>query len=456
MRIWSVVLLILLINSCVEQKAIVVNNVVVSGHVLNRPAGLGVPAKLFFLSKGKRYSTNTNESGYFEIEIPVGTYQAEISSIDHAASRVNNISISDEHRKYDFYVLPRFSPLWPVKAPLLTLEGPEEGKGYSGKIDFRLITKTWAPIKAIYVSIGHTPGFGFVNGKQLNFYATKDTLWRSINIPPEVVGETTFEVVAYDQNNNRTQLIVPVFIEGKSIPHVKLEPVQGIKIVVITFNRTIGTSADSTQASSIIAQLQWGKYHWPEEALGRKHGFKIWRENENGEKQEIGFAAADKTAFFDRSSGLQPGKIAKYYVAPYIESELAEQEYVEVKPLRAFNIELVSPKDNSVSGIRPSFEWRANPEVGEDRIYYPVFWDNITGRIVKKLSSRGFVHDTRLDFDNTQLKPLLPGKRYGWEVSIAYAVDSKENPKAYSVAVDRDGLLGSIYVPGPFSVFEVR
>jgi len=39
---------------------------------------------------------------------------------------------------------------------------------------------------------------------------------------------------------------------------------------------------------------------------------------------------------------------------------------------------------------------------------------------------------------------------------IAYAIDDKEKPKAYSVAVDRDAMLAGVYVPGPFSVFEVE
>ncbi len=449
-----------LLVSCADKKPTQnTSKAILSGYVLNSPAGSGIVADIQFVAKTGRVSkTVSSSNGSFEIELQKGEYSALVTGQGLASSRVEGLNLVAGKNEFDFIALQAFSPNWSVEPPELKLSGPVANKIYNGQIPFSLQTKTNAPLQAIYVAVGHTPGKGLLSGSQLEFVATKDTGWRTIDISRAIAGKSSFEVVVYDQNNNRSQIIVPINIKETKIPNLSLEPISDIRAVSITFNRNLETlSLDKIDEipHSIVIQLQWADYSWPEDAVGRVHGFRVWQEIE-GKTKLLGIAGANKMAFFDRSASLEVGKKVTYSIAPFIANQEAGKVTDSVTPLAPFRVELVSPADNSVVGAYPKFSWRAVPEVGEEQIYYPLFWNNITGKEVSKISKFGFTRDNEIEIKDSVIKPLWPGRRYGWELLIAYAVDDKEKPKAYSIAVDRDGALGGAYVPGPFAVFEVE
>ncbi len=451
--------ILLFLAACSQGTKIADSHSTLSGFVLNSPAGSGVAAKIQLTSgAGKKTIITSNSDGSFTIDLKKDSYSALLTAKDFATSKLEGLSLSTDKVSYDFIILPAFNPNWSLEPPQLKLLGPVAAKTYNGKIDFNLQTKTSAALRAVYVAVGHTPGKGLLSGSQLEFFATNDSGWRQIDISNAISGKSTFEVVAYDQNNNRSQIIVPIKVRENKIPSLDLAPISDLRVVSITFNRNLETLAipESDEiAHSIVVQLQWPEYNWPEDAIGRVHGFKIWQKIAD-EFKLLGIADAEKIAFFDRSASLAVGQEVSYSIAPFIANQEAAKVTDSVTPLAPFKVELVSPADNSVVGAYPKFIWRAVPEVGAERIYYPLFWNNITGKEVSKIAKFGFIRTNEIELKDSVLKPLWPGRRYGWELLIAYAVDDKEKPKAYSIAVDRDGALGSAYVPGPFSVFEVE
>lgn len=72
--------------------------------------------------------------------------------------------------------------------------------------------------------------------------------------------------------------------------------------------------------------------------------------------------------------------------------------------------------------------------------FQPVVWDQLTGGGLFLGVTQG---------TEVQPPPLLPGRPYTFELYLAYAVDDPENPRAYSVAADRQGAFRGSPFRGP-------
>jgi hypothetical protein len=94
--------------------------------------------------------------------------------------------------------------------PTVTITGIKEGDTISGPVTVRIDARGPNDILYIYAAFGKTPGASLLTAPRVIYSNTYTTGQFSIN-PADygVAGATTFEVVVYDWNYNRTPCHLP-------------------------------------------------------------------------------------------------------------------------------------------------------------------------------------------------------------------------------------------------------
>lgn len=154
----------------------------------------------------------TDAQGYYRLRVPEGYYTVVVTKEDFATSKVEGVKVAST-AKLDIIQKPVFNPNWSLEPPEVTLTGVTEGETYTGPITFSVEARGDNHIKYIYAALGKTPGAGITTGLRKIFYTYK--VEDAVINPADygVSGWTTFEVVVYDQNENRTHLIRHIYIE---------------------------------------------------------------------------------------------------------------------------------------------------------------------------------------------------------------------------------------------------
>jgi len=405
--------------------------------------------EIVFLGQGTRFTTRSDPEGRFQLQLPPGIYRVLANAEGYAESAIDGLTLGPEgvaHLTLRLY--PAFYPDWPTRAPRVLLE--VEGNRY------RVQVETAAPFKVAFLAVGQEPGYPFAAENQRVFYHPPDPGWRSLEgmLAPHY-GKTYLYFLVYDQNNNRTLALASLDRKPEITPPppTELQAVQNLSPIAVTLPRELYALSDPAGAFQIV-RIRWDPYSWPEAAVGRPHGFRVWRST-LGEETLIGTVSGDQTSFFDRGlAGIWNQPVA-YRVVPYIMDTKGPVATTEVRPLPPFRVFGLKPKHGDRVSPTPDFSWEISQKVSDHHYYYPTLWNTVTGKEVQTIAPKGFTDKTHLSFDETTLHPLWPGRAYGFEVSIAFAVDSKENPTAYSLALDRYGQLLGIPLRGEFNLFEV-
>lgn len=410
----------------------------------------------------------TDADGFYRLVVPEGVYTVVVEKEGYGTSKVEGVRVGST-AKLDIVEKPLFNPAWPAEPPEVTLTGVEEGGTYSAPISFRVDAQGPNDIKYIYVALGKTPGSSYLTAPRQIYQATYTTGDQTID-PADfgVEGDTTFEVVVYDVNENRTHLIRHIYVEP-SAGGGPIQPPAGLAALAVTLSKRVGfykgpitvpsgAGDISIQAApagaNLYVELSWDAS--PDDASIT--GYRIYRRLQGeADFSLVGTVAADGSAsyaFRDPSPALQVGVEATYQVRAYVGSTESEAVEASTTPLGTWDVELLEPADGATDvSLTPTFRWRPTAEVGSDQYYLWVLWDLACG--APYLVPVEFLNQTEFEYEDLGIagdpyERLQPHRVYQWYIGEAVAYDDFVNPTAISIAVnDMSWLTGNPHVGIP-------
>ena len=217
----------------------------VTGYVVNRKAGTAVEGSTVTVV-GAEFSATTNENGFYSLEAPVGFVTLTFTKEDYAESRVEGLRVQeDQETEYSTIQPEIFDPFLPVEAPSLSL-GVENGATLTGSEE----DDTAAVVLTGEVAAPEINGFTFAtvslgqaggNSGYLNASVPQEPLF-AFNGEAEVdlsvsgfEGDITLHAVAYDLNNNRTEVIRYVTVDSSTGAGVNLATISDLFAQAVTF-----------------------------------------------------------------------------------------------------------------------------------------------------------------------------------------------------------------------------
>jgi hypothetical protein len=265
-----------------------------------------------------------------------------------------------------------------------------------------------------------------------------DTGW--FTLPGESVegpGAAFLHAVAYDQNNNRAERLLPVRLPP---PSASPPPVASpaLEATAYTLAQPLRTLALDDRPPSVLVRLAWT-------AAPGAEGYRLYREG-----YLLSVHGPSEEEAYDQGADLQPGREVCYRLEAWSQGAPLPPSRACVTPLPAFQVELLSPRDTGPA--QPTFQVDFTPEPPTPPFLRLALFDLHTGQAVRLFP--GAPAQGRA-FPWTQ-DPLLPGRAYTWGVYLAYAVDDPDRPRAYSLAVDQGGVFLGQVLRGPTATFEVR
>lgn len=448
-----------LLSGCVALEA---PRARLEGRVLNANAGDPVPqTQLSFvgLTTGYHAQTQTDSSGRFVVMLKPDRYQIDAKKPDYASSRVIGLEVRHD-RQMTILQQRAFNPRWATQPPEIELTGVEDGDRRWGPIPYEVTARSENDISVIYVALGKTPGAALLTAPRQAFFSTSSTGEQLIE--PSlfgVHGKTTFEVVVYDVNNNRTHLIRSIEI---LFPGGELSPPTDLKAIAVTVGQQVAFLRDvlvplqdgppmvieaAPPNTNLFVQLRFK----PSDRPGLT-GYRVYRSFDGKEFDPIGTVPPQRTSFSDASPLLRVGQPVYYYLRSFVGSdEGPPTPTVTTIPLKPFTVKLLSPADGAINvSRRPTFRWRPVPRVGNVQRYAVILRDSVLGNtswwVGPEPPDEFIENDTQVTwnedgkFDQTPWEMLQPYRIYEWEVAYAVALDDSENPTAISIAIDRFGL----------------
>jgi hypothetical protein len=370
------------------------------------------------------WGARTDAAGRFRLFVPPGPYRAWVEGEGLAGSEVRGLSFPAGRAFLPLVALAPFRSGWPRNPPQVSGEAWVEG----GLVRYRAGMEAQGGLTplALLVGLGAQPG-SLVSGVGEHFYLeeTRDTGVRTLD-PRGIGGPSELWLVAYDANNNRTALRIPLNLPGGEA----IGSVRGLEAVAYTLARRVEALGLGGEYS-LFVRLSWeggGPY--------------VLRRLAPGGDLTLAQLPKGSTGFTDALPGLLPGERVCYRVeAPQGAASAC------TTPLSPLSVRILSPEEGARTGPTPHLAWWVEGGEGARSFrFLPVIWDQLSG-------GGRFLEPTGAT--EAEAPPLLPGRPYAFELYQAYAVDDAENPSAYSVAADRQGVLSGVPMPGPAVSFEV-
>ncbi|WNG50162.1 carboxypeptidase regulatory-like domain-containing protein [Archangium minus] len=462
------------------------------GVVVVAPAGAAVAAtelQVLPAAGGPAVATTqSDEHGRYALALPAGDYTLTLRKAGYAASRVEGVRIPGGGPTQLNLIQQRaFHPSWPTEAPRVDVGDVLENGSYDADnyLPYEVSVDPAGPLptQMIYAAIGKTPGSAWASGESQAFTQT-DTTGSRFLLPRAYVGlgPTTFEVVAYDANNNRTHVIRHVTFTSvlPSTPGQPLAPPVLQSTLAVTFGKAL-EALDVRPAAAPEGASLFVNVHWSPAAdvpicssplITTPYQYRVERRIGWGAFKPIatlpgwsvgqdldGDACGDiiyTTDYRDTSADLQPGIPATYRVIAFNDTqETAPSNTRTSTPLPAFDVRLTGPAAEATGvSTSPTFTWQPSQTVGAIRVYNGLLWDTISGNSNLNFSSaqprlvnrESFTWNEDGNYTGSYYEQLQPGRTYEWQLSLAFAADSATSPTAVSVAADSYG------VYGPFTV----
>ncbi len=431
-----------------------------AGRLLNANAGEPVADSqltLIGLTTGYRATTRSDAAGRFSLSLKPDRYQIEAQKPDYAGSRVVGLEVR-QHTEITILQQKSFNPQWSVTPPEIELKGVADGDRVAGNIYYEVTAQGPNDISVIYAALGKTPGAALLTAPRQAFFGTPAT-GEQILDPTlfGVHGQTTFEVVVYDVNNNRTHLIRSIEILP---PGGELSPPTNLQALAVTVGKQVAflgkplliplgsgpplVIAAAPPKANLFVQLRFT----PSTRKGLT-GYRIYRSFDGKNFAPIGTIPPQRTSFSDASPLLSVGRPVYYYMRSFLGGdEGPPTPTVMTVPLRPFEVRLISPQDGATGVSRsPSFRWKPVPRVGKIQRYAVILRDSVLGDVswwVGPVPPQEFIeNDSEIAwnedgrFDGTPWETLQPYRLYEWEVAYAVALDEAQKPTAVSIAIDR-------------------
>jgi hypothetical protein len=420
----------------------------------------------------------TDAEGYYELTVPVGTYVVVAEKEGFATSRVEGVVVASTV-KVNIIEKPVFNPDWSLEPPdvTLTIEGQVVRPGdeivldaaalADGDIDYRVDAQGANDINIIYAALGKTPGAGWTTGIREAFFSTYTT--GDAFLFPDfygVEGWTTFEVVVYDMNENRTHIICKVYLEPAPGPG-SLQPPANPGILAVTLGKKISFYSEpftvpsgagdieiraAPEGGNLYVELTWDAS--PDDPViggGGITGYRIYRKL-SGEADYTLIATVapgdgvwdpDTWTFLyyfftDPSPELKAGVEVTYQIRAYMGNTESAPIEISTTPLDIWDVRLLEPADGATDvSLTPTFRWEPTQLVGNDQYYLWVLWDLALG--AGYYVTAEFLNETEFEFTGipgTPYERLQPHRLYQWYIGLAIAYDDFYNPSAVSVAIN--------------------
>ena len=450
---------------------------VVRGSVRLYQAGprLGTVGVTFEAENGERVRSQTLTNGQFEVALLPGTYTVSVSedaSDAYATSQYKDIDVSGADMTLSLVTLPRFNARFSADAPEVVLETRGSGR----ELEVRVQASSDVPIRDILVGLGRVPTSRIISPAETFALdaddSDKDTDWFAL--PQEMTmpysGTVTLYAIVYDRNYNRSQVMMAVVLpETDSDVTVPAPEVESARVVTtnspirILSRDPLDPVLDPVvgEPATVIAQVRWLPLPWSdalEAAAAGNYGFKIYRQKNGSDWQEVGRAAPDAVDWTDADVDL--GDSVRYAVRAFVgDSDSALSESNAVTPLPPFEVTWLEPAPQATDVSRaPTLRWDSNLPEGATGVYRVRVNNDIVS--VGFYDSPTLINETVWTWDEErfssapQLAPLHP---YSAEITLAYAMntDSIETATALSVAVDTFAVvIGDTTFPGMIYPFE--
>lgn len=408
------------------------------GYVQEGPTRPLVPlAGITLRSPWGTFHTQSDAQGFYRITLPQGTYSAQVEREGYAASRIEGLVVGTASR-FDPILLPAFYPGWPKSAPSLYLEGIPAGSLLAAGQSVRIRTSGSLPIQKIMVRLGSPPTLPLAAPGQLVWDQTADTGW--LTLPPSLSsgppGPTTLHVVAYDANNNRTHLLLPVRLGASTGQDPAAPP--PLKAIAFTLSQPLQALNLGERPPGLFVHLTW-------EPVPYALGYRLFQ----GERL-LGQYPPLLGEAYDQGPDLWPGQEVCYRLETVVATGPPLISQACTTPLSPLHVTLLEPLGTAPP--TPSFRVGLSPGLPGPLALRLVLFDLHTGSSVT-LFPPSPASETLIPWAGP---PLIPGRTYTWGVYLAYATDSGEDPRAYSLAVDQAGQVLGLPFPGPTATFEVR
>ena len=401
----------------------------------------------------------TNSEGYYRLVVPEGLYVVEVRKEGHATSRVEGVKVGSTAR-VNIVQKPVFNPNWPVEPPEVMVNGVTEGMTITEPIEISIEARGPNDIQLIYAAFGKMPGASWLTAPREVFSGTYSTGTFTLD-PAEygVSGETTIEIVVYDQNDNRTHVIYRVYVQPAETPATVAAPSYTTVPLAraVTLSKQVAFMSLEPQAApagaNIYVELRWAKSPDDPDITGYRIYRKLAGEADFRLIYTVGATGADTYTYRDGSPDLKVGVQATYRITAY--KGEAESDYIEASttPLPPWEVRLLEPADESTGvSLTPTFRWEPSPVVGTVQRYRLWLWDAVHGwglwlvsdflqNVTACTWSELYVYRSGIPTSGTPWERLQPNRTYEWYLDYAVAFDAYPNWTAASVAVN-DGVTG--------------
>jgi hypothetical protein len=413
-----IIILISLSSSCNQQLSLIFP---LRGRVLDSIGGAPVPDACVEV-EGTEHVTRTDSAGFFQFDaIDIGLYDIVVTKPGRAGSRLQEVYVCNddvevEIVQYEYNYLPEA-----VTPPSISVKGIQREGEYNRIVPIDVQVEAGScPVfatefhRSIYLKIGTT---------SMSFYeeaeSATDTLsylWNTRTLPP---GQAIIKVVAYDTNNNRSELNIPVFITFRTGSVPGLVPFEDFYTIIAT---TYSQSMDITRVpedTTIIVEFMVQKYY---------SGIVIYSSlAEEGPYSPVGQTTYSDTYYYkfvDYSPSLEPDMTVYYKMAYFNQYGTGPfTGAISVRILPKYSLSLVSPENNAnITDTTPTLTWTCAPFLDDANRTDWIIASNVLDATIVAYS---FVSNQT----EITLPELLYNNKYEWDVRSFYEYNNSP-PKA--------------------------
>ncbi len=436
----------------IELEEIVIEHPL-SGYVTDTRGGPPVAEADVSIVDGETVTTDI--AGYFEFgweDIPLEPFDLIVVKEGLSAIKVQDIQFENSLH-LEIPTRKVFNPDWPMVAPTINVEGVSAFDDVSGEleIDIAITGEEYLAPFVFYVYFGGMQRMP-VEGE---IFIGTDEAQVTINTEKHPDGPSFIRILAYDDNQNSTQKIIPVNVINDQIADALPGNIPVMNAFSVTMGQTFGWYSDQREklfaernltgdpgvielrngdiivlneldpGATLYARVEWAP------APGAD-GYAVYR----GDKH-LGNIVGNRYDDFSLSHDNFDSEVT-YSVIPYNDYGYGKAKSRVVPVLNPFNVNLLSPANEATEvGLSPTFEWDITGTFPEDtELLYSIHLFEATWWKIWEVDVIDFKY---IDFPDV----LEPGLVYSWDIfyADAFLIGELENTGfSYGLSIASDGL----------------